>query len=519
MIFYSQETSIALAVASLPAVTSIFLFFNTEKKNAALILLMLSALLLRLVMISLDPFLHEWDEHFHALVAKNMMTHPFIPMLFAHPIVQHDVTDWSYSHIWLHKQPLFLWQMAVSMKLFGVNEIAVRLPSAIMSTISVWLTYAIAEIWVKDKKIAFTAALLSCFSFYSLELVSGSLSLEHNDIAFIFYITLSIWCLLKYFERGNQLKWAIGVGVAVGCAVLNKWLTGYLVFGGWGIYVLATGGKNIRLQHISHLLLALVVSVIVFLPWQLYITNAFPLESAQGYKSNVEHILTALGHPGSWSYHFQLFPIAYHLYLLPFFISGLMIVLMAKQINRKISFALIAMVVVLYAFFSFIVKTKMPTFTFAVSAIIFVLIATGIIYALTSLSEKINLSVKKTNFSYGILVISMACLALKPFEIINTRSQENTQRNKRIHNTHVIKEMNDSIPARYTVLNFRKYENIDYMFYTNGTGYHFYPDSVALDTIMWKGRKMAALDYSDQQKLPGYIRSNPAILILDEKFE
>lgn len=518
MIFYMQETCIGLIIASIPAVLSVFFFYAGQKKNIALLLLMLSAVMLRLLMISLDPFLHEWDEHFHALVAKNMIIDPFKPMLFAHPIVVHDMHDWSYSHIWLHKQPLFLWQMAVSMKIFGISEFAMRLPSALMSSVTVWLTYDIARIWTKDVKVAFVAGLLSCFSYYTLELVSGKLSLEHNDSAFIFYMTLSFWCFIKYTTRPSSLKWAVFTGVAVGCAILNKWLTGYLVFCGWGLYIMMINENQNRLRHFGHLALAFLASLVIFLPWQIYISSVFPVESAIEYKHNTEHLSKDFGHPGTWTYHFMYFVEAYHWIQLPFLLLGIGMVLFSKKLNKTISFPFISMALVMYTFFSFVVKAKMPTFTFPVSAIIFILVAIGLIIPLHTVFKKLRLSSKTSDIFYMIILLVVAFFSFKPFEIIKTRSAENEQRNKNIYNTKVIKQMHDSIPERYIVFNFRGHENIDYMFYKNGTGYHYYPDSTSVDTFLQQGYRLAALDFTDTQKLPDYIKSNPEILILGEKF-
>src|SRR4051812_1318969 len=92
-------------------------------------LLTVLGLALRCYMAGLDPFLHEWDECFHALVARNMMDHPLVPMLRKGQLLPYDYQQWVGNTVWLHKQPLFLWQMALSMKLFGVSEFALRLPS------------------------------------------------------------------------------------------------------------------------------------------------------------------------------------------------------------------------------------------------------------------------------------------------------------------------------------------------------------------------------------------------------
>lgn len=76
--------------------------------------------------------------------------------------------------------------MALSMKVFGVNEIAMRLPSAIMGTISVFFIFEIAKFWTKDKNVAFLSSLIFTFSFYQLELTTGRFRLDHNDVSFVF---------------------------------------------------------------------------------------------------------------------------------------------------------------------------------------------------------------------------------------------------------------------------------------------------------------------------------------------
>src|SRR3989304_1111089 len=104
------------------------IFFLKNKIRTALFLLFSVSLLLRLMMTTIDPYIHLWDEQFHALVAKNMMQNPFTPMMYANPVLDYDYTQWWSNHVWLHKQPLFLWCIAISYKIFGLNEFALRLP-------------------------------------------------------------------------------------------------------------------------------------------------------------------------------------------------------------------------------------------------------------------------------------------------------------------------------------------------------------------------------------------------------
>ncbi len=200
--------------------TSIACFFR-NKIQWSLLLLVLASLMLRLHMIALDPFLHNWDERFHALVSRHMMEDPFRPRLYTNPALPFDYKSWCCNHIWLHKQPLYLWQMALSMKVFGINEIALRLPSAIMGALMVFFIFRIAKKLTGRDGTAFLSALFFSLSYYQLELTSGLISLDHNDIAFSFYILASFWAFSEYLGQ-RKIRWVLLIGLFAGAAILCK---------------------------------------------------------------------------------------------------------------------------------------------------------------------------------------------------------------------------------------------------------------------------------------------------------
>ena len=105
-----------------------FLRFKANQPSKSLFFLVFGGTLLRLWCL-FDPFLHAWDERYHALVAKNLMANPFVPLLYKRPLLPYDYHNWSNNHVWLHKQPLSLWLMSFSLNLFGNTEGAVRIPS------------------------------------------------------------------------------------------------------------------------------------------------------------------------------------------------------------------------------------------------------------------------------------------------------------------------------------------------------------------------------------------------------
>ena len=79
----------------------------------AVFLLIVFGLILR-IYVGSDLYLHCWDERYHALVAKNLMNHPFFPTLYENPILGYDIENWTGNHIWVHTQPLPLWGFSLS---------------------------------------------------------------------------------------------------------------------------------------------------------------------------------------------------------------------------------------------------------------------------------------------------------------------------------------------------------------------------------------------------------------------
>jgi 4-amino-4-deoxy-L-arabinose transferase-like glycosyltransferase len=520
LIFYSQETFISLIIAALPAIAGIFVFQRNRK--LALFLLLLSAFLIRLLMASLDPFLHEWDEKYHALVAKNMINFPFKPMLRINPILPYDPAAWCCNHIWVHKQPLFLWQMALSMKIFGVNVIAMRLPSVIMGTLMVWLTYDIARFWTKNDKIAFLSGLMVCFSYFQLELISGRLPLEHNDVTFAFYATASIWSFTYFLKNNFSIKWALVTGVFVGCSILVKWLTGLLIFGGWGLYILLNYKNEPILKHLGKLGISFLVACAVFIPWQVFILNAYPVESAISYAHNQLHITEVIGtHYGSIWYHLEHIHQLYAGVLILFFPVGIFTLLRNKEIDVKLTAAFIAMILVVYFFFSVIVATKMPAFTYMVSSLIIIIVASGIITAIEFIM-KLILKGKFTNRYSGVsavLLLIIAFYSLNPMDISAYRSHHNEKRNQIIHNTRIYKSLNNKIPGKYVIFNCKPFEDVDVRFFTNNNAYNWFPEKKVIDSLLKQGYELSAFTDHNGQGLPWYLSKNEEVFIIEEVLE
>jgi len=192
---------------------------NRQQYGLAILLLLLGGLLLR-VFVATDLFLHPWDERFHALVAKNLMSHPFLPTLYENPVLPFDFKNWFSNHIWLHKQPVPLWSMALSMKIFGINEIALRIPTVLISTLGTLAIYRIGE-YLYSRKTAFIAAFLFSIHGFIIELTGGRDATDHVDIFFLCFILFSVYFSIRYIKTRKQV-FNLMTGLCIGLAVLSK---------------------------------------------------------------------------------------------------------------------------------------------------------------------------------------------------------------------------------------------------------------------------------------------------------
>ena len=508
-----NDTASKLLLSFLVFLPSVYHFTKGERRLAVAFLI-LGAMAIRFAMISLDPFLHDWDERFHALVAKHLMDHPFKPMLRLDPVLPYDYKEWCCNHIWVHKQPLFLWQMALSMKIFGVNTLGLRMPEVFMGAISVWFVYRIATRWTNDFNIAYLSAFLYALSYYQLELASGRMSLDHNDTAFTFYVTGSIWAFCEYVEQKNW-KYALLIGAFSGAAILVKWLSGLLIFGGWGLYVLLDRSSRTSRQTYWHFGAAFLLSLLIAMPWQWYIMQAFPLESAWSYEYNRKHIFEDLSHPGDAFFHLNFAKTAYGKYFLPFLAVGIFFIF-RKSRQLALSISMLAMCVVIYLFFS-LVTTKMPAFTFPVSAIIFTLIAVGLMNGWYAVQKFLYASWR--SYALGVVTILLGVYCLKPWEIADHRGAGDPDRNAKLNNTAIYKRINESVAPDVVIINCKSFEDNELMFWQPNNAYHWFPNQADLQAMLDKGYKVAAFQNHGEYGLPDYITNNPAITIIHQSLQ
>lgn len=481
-----------------------------------LIIIVVIGFLLRLWLSLADPFLHDWDERFHALVAENMIHHSFNePMLVAYPVTDnYNPYSWTENRIWVHKQPLFLWQMALSMKIFGVSEWSMRLPSVIMGTLMILLTFRIALLLLNDKASALIAAFLVSVSFFFITVNAGIAQLDHNDSAFSFYVLASIWAYAEYL-RSPRWYWAMLVGIFSGCAVLNKWLLGLVVYLGWGINLLMAIRQKHSFRNIGFMLLALIICCIVFLPWQLYVFHQYPLLAKHEMEFNSRHVTEALeGHSGSIWYYVSHF---YNLYgnvcwiLLP---VGMAISIIKRRLmNKQLLFAFVVIILFAFCFFSFVVKTKSYNYLCFTVPLCTIFIA----YCIRAISN-----VLKRSYVTAMLIVLSLFDTLNPIKIFSdTLSEKNEYRSNLIYNTCIFKEATTYLPPHVqVVMNVGSLQNINFMFYNNNiTAYDGVLSADDMKVLESKKIEVAAFKNHGKNCIPAYVLNYPYLFMIDKELK
>lgn len=512
--YFEDKQTIIILIGLLSLFLSVFSFEFLKKNKLSLFLLFISGLFLCSAMAMLDPFLNNWDEQYHALIAKNLIQHPLIPTLYENPILPYNANSWINNHVWLHKQPLFLWQIAISLKLFGLNEFAVRTPSILMMSILPLLIYRIGKIGLNER-IGYYGALLFCTAFYVHEMLTGFPPSDHNDIAFLFYITASIWAWFEY-EKSQKKYWLILIGLFSGGAVLIKWLTGLLVFSGWGLAILFDKEKRKSFQQYKSIAISFIVCLLVFLPWQLYISNAFPSESAHEYSLNSKHFFNIVeGHGGNAFYYFENIRITYGGgQLVPVLILVSLFFLYKNIKENKFRIAIFSFIVIVYLFFSF-AATKMPGFCYIVSPFIFLSLASLIENTLTFLKNKLFKKIILQNIFSIMLILLIVWGNLDLYKIaykhtMQIRPDDNDKRIEKLNDAVFIKSLKNSLPSEeYVIFNCKKTKNIGIMFYTDYTAYDRLLNYNEYSDLKSKNIKMA---FIDNNKLPDFVQNDPSVI-------
>lgn len=266
-----------------------------------------------------------WDELFHAIVARNTTKHFLMPTFYDQPYLPYDYKNWTQNHIWLHKPPIALWQIAISYYILGVNTLALRLPSAIFSILAVFITYMLGcELY--NRKVGIVAAFLHAANPLMMNLVHGYVFSDHINIAVVFWVELSCYLLLKGLKTGKT-KYYIWSGVAQGLGYLSKSYLCAVSFGiaGAMLILVKTGFLKSYAEKINwkKFLIQPLFSILVAAPWVVFCLIKYTKEFIHENNMVLAHLYTEVEiWEKAWDHHlFTYIPGHYPYWYLIIFVS------------------------------------------------------------------------------------------------------------------------------------------------------------------------------------------------------
>lgn len=386
---------VVIIIVILTLIFSLWYFYQKQilYTKIAIILLALTAR----IFISTDPELHDWDEQYHALVGKNFFRGDFKAELYEDQLIDYDFKEWIANGVWYSKGPVPLVLIGISVQLFGEHPFAVRLPSIILGLLSVWLTFLIAK-RLFNERLALIAMLLHALHGSLIELIGGRLSSDHVELAFVFFVQLSFFLLIKWTQQKDKRPGTlILMGITVGFAFLSKWFPAFLVYPVFGVLLLIRKGFSWR-DRFQFLLIGLLGSGLIIIPYVLVQWSAHPVEFSWMMKQLLFGADTqASFHASPWYYYFEnihaIFgPIALIAVILMFY--------QIKSIGREKALILLLWMLIPFLIFS-IPQMKRQTYMLIAAPAYFVMIA-NLIYQLIELDGK----------SRGILITARAMALL-----------------------------------------------------------------------------------------------------------
>ncbi len=214
--------------------------------------------LLYLAPLLLDAPLTDPDEGLHAAISQEMV----------------ERGDWIVPRFlggaFLDKPILFFWAQAASIRAFGMNTAAARLPGMLFAVLGILTTGWLASVLFGDvgrtlsgPPIGWIAA--GCYATMVLPFLLAQVPV--HDIALIPFTTLALGFLWRAGrDSGLGIRDSLLAGLLLGLSILTKGLEGIAIVGaGYASYLLLTRALTWRLVMRGALVVA--IAMLVALPW------------------------------------------------------------------------------------------------------------------------------------------------------------------------------------------------------------------------------------------------------------
>ena len=200
--------------------------------------------------------LFDWDEINFAESAREM--------LLTHNYRQVQINFQPFYE----KPPLFIWLQALSMKYFGVNEFAARLPNAICGIITMLVVFNAGRHVFKSQLGVLWALLFGCSILPHVYFRSGIIDPVFNLFIFLGLYNLYLASVINEFEpyksQKRKQKWHLLLsGIFTGLATLTKGPVAILlIFVTGTVYLIANRG-NLKIGAMQAFTWLLIVTLVI----------------------------------------------------------------------------------------------------------------------------------------------------------------------------------------------------------------------------------------------------------------
>jgi 4-amino-4-deoxy-L-arabinose transferase-like glycosyltransferase len=357
--------------------------------------------LLLLLVIALPLFLHLdfltirlWDEARTAINAYEM----YHSKNYLIPTYQGEPDMWNL------KPPLMVWLQVLFMKLIGVNEWSVRLPSALAALFTCIIIMLISVRYVKKFWLGFFCVLVLVTS-------RGYVG-YHNartgdyDALLTLFLTLGNFAFFIFLENSKP-KYLYLFVISMILAVLTKSTAALMILPGLFIYVILKRKLLILLKN-KHLYICLVIFIISASSYYLLreIYNQGYLKEIWASDFGGRYMDTLFGHKHSFWYYFgNLFDHRFIIWV--FFIPFGVYFGLKNKDNRIKNLTLFSSIITL-TYFLFISSAQTKLFWYALPMYPFlaILVGVSIYHIFTVLKEKENLKYKALPY----IVTGLICI-------------------------------------------------------------------------------------------------------------
>ncbi len=201
----------------------------------------------------LDP-----DEGLHAAIAQEMVLH------------DDYVTPTFLGEPFLDKPILFFWTEALALRVFGMREIAVRIPPLVFGLLGMLAVAALARTLFDSLR-----ALLAGIVYASMLLPLGVSQVAVHDVALVPFMCGAAICLFHAARSRRPALWCIAIGVCLGLSILTKGLVGIVFTGIFGLW-LAVAHRGSSWRIAVALAASVAIAAVIAAPWYIAMERAHP---------------------------------------------------------------------------------------------------------------------------------------------------------------------------------------------------------------------------------------------------